>query len=489
MHCIASGTKEQTNIVVKNGTIAQLVELLSSSYQTIDAKIVDNIVWALGNVSRDCADIVIQEKDLVPNIVNVCNQNWKALENKNLLSSTKMEDKTALSTIIQTLTDVSILLGNILYFAGDTLSKNTLQIILETMANTLSMYDINDNGYNDLTRECIRAIHWSLDNNNNELDWKVEVLINADIVSKIFPYFNNLLNKIILDGTKDKAIGSDINDDDNLCKLLCPVVAIFSNLCGSTDEQTQYVINSGILQEIKTVLNHMDENMQFHSTNPNGLLYADNKIVINYIMLIISNIAGGTVVQTQIMIDCGILKLLIKFLAMDSFELSTKREIAWSLRNATTTVEPPPATNVLTWQIERLLWIAHFKNSNLNDQCLLSKLPKDIIFFVLSFFNSKFDHIYTNKQINWQEKRNSQIEYFVDECGLLNAWFVLLSKLHGDQWKITWLQIALEGLLTVLDCGKYLQEKHKFKENKYCSMFDQMGGVDIVKFLIKFYLL
>ena len=474
---VASGTKEQTNIVVKNGAIPQLVELLDSSYQTIDAKIVDHIVWVLANISCECAVGVIQEKDLLPNIVNVCD-----LCDKNLLASTKMEDKTALSLIIETLTDVSALVENILYFAGDTLSKNTFQIILQTIANTLSMYDINDNDFYNITRGCTRAIYWSM-KKNYEFD-EVEVLINTDIVSKLFPYFNKILNRIILDRSREKAIRSDINDNDNSYNLFGLVVEIFAAVCGGTHEQTQYIINAGILQEINKLLTHVDENIQFHTINANGLLRPENKIVINYIMLMISNIAGGTVIQTQIMIDCGILKLLIKFLEMDSFELRTKKEITWSLRNATT--REPSATNILTWQIERLFWIAHFKNSNLNGQCLLSKLPKDIILFVLSFLNSKFDQIYTNKQINLQEKRNLQIEYLVDECGLLNAWFALLSKLNGDQWKINWLEIALEGLLSVLDCGVYLQKKYEFEDNKYWSVFEKMGGVEIVKFIIIF---
>ena len=67
----------------------------------------------------------------------------------------------------------------------------------------------------------------------------------------------------------------------------------------------------------------------------------------------------------------------------------------------------------LPWKKERILWIAHFKNdqssTDINTICYLSKIPKDILLHILSFFSyskSKVDDsIWVRKSDNepWKE--------------------------------------------------------------------------------------
>ena len=37
----------------------------------------------------------------------------------------------------------------------------------------------------------------------------------------------------------------------------------------------------------------------------------------------------------------------------------------------------------IDWNIEKLLWIAFYKNNNNNSDCLLAKLPKDLIRYIV----------------------------------------------------------------------------------------------------------
>lgn len=62
----------------------------------------------------------------------------------------------------------------------------------------------------------------------------------------------------------------------------------------------------------------------------------------------------------------------------------------------------------LPWCQERLLWIAHLKN-DLNQACLLSQLPKDLILHIMSYFvysKSKVDNciwVRKNKNDKWKQ--------------------------------------------------------------------------------------
>ena len=99
--------------------------------------------------------------------------------------------------------------------------------------------------------------------------------------------------------------------------------------------------------------------------------------------------------------------------------------------------------------------------------------------FILSFFNCKFDKSYSKKQINWQEKRYEQIEYLVD-CGLLNPWCQKMLDVSGPLGRH--LQIPLEALGNILECGEHLKQKSELKENAYALMIEQLRGLDKVEY-------
>ena len=45
--------------------------------------------------------------------------------------------------------------------------------------------------------------------------------------------------------------------------------------------------------------------------------------------------------------------------------------------------------DVLQWKIARLIWIAFYKNTK-NDKCVIDRLPKDVINFILTFVGRNY---------------------------------------------------------------------------------------------------
>ena len=51
--------------------------------------------------------------------------------------------------------------------------------------------------------------------------------------------------------------------------------------------------------------------------------------------------------------------------------------------------------DLLTWDIERILWIAYYKNGN-NKSCLFDYLAKDVLKFIFTFLQIADDDLFVS---------------------------------------------------------------------------------------------
>jgi hypothetical protein len=112
-----------------------------------------------------------------------------------------------------------------------------------------------------------------------------------------------------------------------------PALRCLINIVSGCDQQTQYVVDAGLLDYL-------------HS-----LLYGSHiaPTVKKEACLIVSNITAGTTSQIQAVIDCGLIPTLIRLL--DDNDTKTQREAVWALSNALLNRDPNHVNHIVNQNI------------------------------------------------------------------------------------------------------------------------------------------
>ncbi|CAJ0955167.1 unnamed protein product, partial [Mesorhabditis belari] len=99
------------------------------------------------------------------------------------------------------------------------------------------------------------------------------------------------------------------------------------NIVTGTDDQTQLVLDCGVLNHMGTLLHHPKDKI--------------NKEAAWFL----SNITAGNVQQVQMVIDAGLLPILIELLSEGDFQ--TQKESAWALSNVTISGNPQQVASMV----------------------------------------------------------------------------------------------------------------------------------------------
>ena len=296
------------------------------------------LIHISGDGSNTCAAI-LNETNFISNTVKLCQANEKKLRCICDIDDDEVVDK------IGIITCVFCLLHNIIDYAGNLLSQKEMQAILELVGDVLSMvvnnvnvssYDnINDNSivddygsYNFLIQRCIRVAMICMQTNENskskcQFEWRIKILIDKQFFAQLVSYFNKIM--VIISEAIDPLT---LNNFEVTCE---DIAEIFGYLLVTEPNYSQYIIDIGFLQEIEAVLIHINQNQQFHLNLIKIIGDNNSRKLVEHMLGLIGLITAGTIEQTQILIDNGILKLLIRYLKIRGVSVETIDAALWAL--------------------------------------------------------------------------------------------------------------------------------------------------------------
>ena len=127
-------------------------------------------------------------------------------------------------------------------------------------------------------------------------------------------------------------------------KVKHPALRALGNVVTGSDEQTQDVVNMGVLEKLLPILelgrNHYpqnsdnNDNVNFNSINYNTFGSSKkNASIVKEACWMISNITAGTVEQIDAVIGSDIVPILVELLRFGPYEI--KKEAGWAISNAT----------------------------------------------------------------------------------------------------------------------------------------------------------
>ncbi|XP_008555196.1 importin subunit alpha [Microplitis demolitor] len=224
---VASGTSEQTHIVINNGAIPKLVALLKSPASNV----AEQAVWALGNIAGDgpaTRDLVLQH-ECMPILISL------------------IQPESGLSFIRNIVWTLSNLCRN----------KNPPPpfAIVQTALPTLSsLLDFTDG---DVLADSCWALSYLTDGTNE----KIQTVLESGVVPKL----------VRLLGSPEVTV-------------LTPALRAVGNIVTGNDTQTDAIINAGGLDKLRLLLKHKRTNIVKEAAWTISNITAGNSKQIQYII-------------------------------------------------------------------------------------------------------------------------------------------------------------------------------------------------------------
>lgn len=259
---IASGNSEQTSAVVEGGAIPALIKMLQHSALNV----VEQAVWALGNIAGDGARL----RDYL-------------LDNGIIGPLVSLVDNIEFDSQVSFLQNITWTISNL---CRNKNPHTALPYIVQLLPTVVSLATCCDK---QVRTDACWALSYITDGPNE----RIELVIKTGVVEKLV----EVLTKV-----------QDI-------LIITPVLRTLGNIVTGTDQQTQVVVDSGILPTFHYLLNHEKQTVQKEAS------------------WTLSNITAGTQTQIQAVLEANIMPRVIKLLLTADYK--TQKEACWAVTNFT----------------------------------------------------------------------------------------------------------------------------------------------------------
>jgi len=257
---ISSSITEHTRIVASSGAVPKLIKLMESS----DAKLQEQAVWALGNIIGDGTDLRdgVISFGFIPLLL----------------------ERIRPDIDVTFLRNLAWVVVNLCRYKDPPVD---LQVVRQLIPKIKLLLTVNDE---KVLIDAVWAVSYIIELGAEYLD----LVLDDDLIRQMI---------VSLDGTEPR--------------LVTATVRAFGAMAAGTDEQTQTLINAGVLPILSKIL---------QSNDPK---------VVKDILWLISNVAAGTSEQAQAMVDAGFLNPLIHYLRVGDF--LQQKEATWAIFNLSIT--------------------------------------------------------------------------------------------------------------------------------------------------------
>jgi len=257
---IASGSSSQTKAVVRAGAIPHFIRLLGSCSMNL----VEQCIWALGNIAGDGSELrdLVTSNGVVEPLIRLLDMNSPPAFLRNLTWT----------------------FSNLCRNKNPPPKMKAIKSVLPALSTLILHTD------KEVLADACWALSYITDGANTQIQEIVEL-------PGVIPRMVELL------GCVDASV-------------VTPALRTIGNIVTGTDEQTQAVIDTNVLQMMPSLLMHPKASIKKEGC------------------WMLSNITAGSVEQIQAVIDHELLPLLVNVLSTGDFK--SQKEAVWAVTNLTT---------------------------------------------------------------------------------------------------------------------------------------------------------